>query len=193
MCIGLVSFSQTNFNVFNVRKLDSIPIPEFMGVKIEGSRTEIISKLKAKGFNPAQTSSQNKNATILKGFVGNKECEVYVSFTPKTNLAWKLTCYLPKQTDWYSLKNEYNHYLTLLTEKYGEPNSKFDFFSRPYYEGDGYEMLAVSLDKCNYSAFWNNNLYLQITKFEQVAISYENPINGDLKDKEKSQIESNVF
>ena len=65
MCIGLVSFSQTNFNVFNVRKLDSIPIPEFMGVKIEGSRTEIISKLKAKGFNPAQTSSQNKNATIL--------------------------------------------------------------------------------------------------------------------------------
>ena len=42
----------------------------------------------------------------------------------------------------------------LFTKKYGEPKDHFEFFSSPYYEGDGYELQALRKEKCNYISFW---------------------------------------
>jgi hypothetical protein len=131
----------------------------------------------------------------MEGFVGDRNLEVYIKCTPITKTVWGFNVYLPKQTSWSSLKREYEEYLDVLSKKYGEPETKYNFFSSPYKEGDGDEMTAVAVDKCTYSAFWtkNSGLWISISKFKQVVISYENKSNSDLDDKEKSEIKEKIF
>jgi len=166
---------------------------EFMGVKVEGDKATFISKFKAKGF--IITRAENSNVVTMKGTVGGKQYELLISSTPKTKQVWKVSVYLPEATSWSTLKSEYEDYLGILTEKYGEPEKKYSFFSSPYDEGDGYEMSAIKLEKCNYSAFWSSSvgIYIAISKFQQVRISYENEKNSALDDLEKKQINSQIF
>jgi hypothetical protein len=164
---------------------------EFMGVKVEGSRSQITEAFKAKGFTVLQNSPEN-NVVTMKGTVNSNTVELYASFTPRSNKCWALTVFLPEKTSWYSLKDQYKDYLNILIEKYGEPNNKYSFFSSPYYEGDGYELQAVRLEKCTYSAFWSN-VSIQISKFKQVKIHYENATNAALDDEEKKKVNLNNF
>ena len=117
---------------------------------------------------------------------------IYIN-TPISKKVWKFAVYLPAQTSWYSIKNQYQAKLSTLKDKYGEPKSSYENFINPYYEGDGYEMSAVTLDKVNYSAFWDNGISIEISKYKQVKICYENAENSALDDTEKTKIESKVF
>ena len=85
--------------------------------------------------------------------------------------------------------------MDVLSKKYGEPESTYNFFSSPYKEGDGDEMTAVAVDKCSYSAFWTktSGLWISISKFKQVVISYENITNSNLHTKEKNEIKKHIF
>jgi hypothetical protein len=127
--------------------------------------------------------------------VNGTEYELFISFTPKTKQVWKLSVFLPEVTSWSRIKSEYENYLGLLTEKYGSPEKAYTFFSTPYYEGDGYEMSAIKLEKCHYSAFWSDSIgiWIEISKFQQVKIVYENAKNSAINDFEKKQINSQIF
>jgi len=166
---------------------------EFMGVKVEGDNATFISKFKAKGF--IITYAENQNVVTMKGAVGGKQYELLISSTPKTKQVWRISVYLPEATSWSIIKSEYEDYLGVLTEKYGAPEKKYSFFSSPYNEGDGYEMNAIKLEKCYYSAFWSDSvgIMIKISKFQQVQISYENEKNSALNDLEKKQINSQIF
>jgi len=164
---------------------------EFMGVKVEGTRTQIIEAFKAKGFRVTKNSPEEKSI-IMKGIINSKEIELFASFTPQSKKCWAFNVYLPEQTSWYDIKKEYNDYLDILIDKYGQPNNKYNFFSSPYYEGDGYEMSALRLEKCTYAAFWDF-VSIQISKFKQVKIHYENATNAALDDEEKKKINLNNF
>lgn len=164
---------------------------EFMGIKVDGKKSELIAKFKEKGFKVVNNA---KGSLIMDGgSIGTTPIELVIIFTPKTEVAWKFAVYLPKQTEWYTLKAEYNKYKELFTSKYGEPESDYHFFSSPYYEGDGYEMSALGIEKCTYSCYWKDYYSIEISKYKQVKISYENPTNTLLNRKEKSEIETNSF
>ena len=163
---------------------------EFMGVKVDGSKQTISSQFVGKGMKRIESS--NPNTLVFNGYVNGSLIELYVAFTPKSNLAWKFMVYLPKCTDWYELKGSYNKYLELFTDKYGEPNSSYSTFLSPYYEGDGYEMSAVGINKCLYSAFWDK-YSVEITEYKQVRLVYENSDNALIKKNESDQISNANF
>lgn len=171
--------------------INNLNAQEFMGVKVDGSMNNIIQKLSAKGFS-VHKKNVDQNNLIMKGNVGSEKVEIYAFFTPISKVCWKLKVFLPEQTTWYKLKSQYESMLENLTEKYGEPTNTYNFFSSPYYEGDGYEMSAVALEKVTYSAFWKE-VYIEITKFKQVAVNYENEVNTEKMSEEKKKQTLNAF
>lgn len=163
---------------------------EVMGIKVDGLRTEVINKFKAKGFKIIGTP--DLKALTMEGVISGQKYEVIIVNTPTSKKVWKIAVYLPKQTDWYDIKSTYTKFYNMLVEKYGEPNSSYTGFSSPYYEGDGYEMTGVGVGKCNYSAFWDF-VYIEISQFKQVSLSYENAINSELNILENKNIDNKNF
>ncbi len=108
-----------------------------------------------------------------------------------------MVAYLDEDISWSSLKYTYMRFLEILTDKYGNPDGSNESFTTPYYEGDGYELSAVGLDKVNYSAYWLNksamNLGVEISTFKQVKLTYENKELMSLKRTEQAQIEASAF
>jgi len=169
---------------------------EFLGIKVDGKRDAVINAFKLKGFKVNPDYDVNKDLVIrMNGEAGGKRLEVAIVCTPKSKTVWKFSVYLSKQSSWYSLKNDYEEYLKLLSDKYGEPKSKYAFFSSPYEEGDGYEMTAVAVEKCIYAAYWSNQIgiSIKISKYNQVNIGYENAVNSALDDKETAELDKTIF
>jgi len=166
----------------------------FNGVEISGPSSVFISKLKEKGY---KFSKSMELTTILKGTINFEEVELFVYETPKSKQVFKMSIYFGDQETWKSIKSQYDRLLVMLTDKYGEPDGSYEGFKSPYYEGDGYEMSAITQEKCNYSAYWLNkgnlSLSLEITKFKEVRIAYENVTNMQLYKKEKAEQDKKIF
>ena len=161
---------------------------KFMGIPINGTCYQLAQKIAAKGFQlkPIEGKAATPSSTHIKlmgTFAGIDNCEIYVIGTKGTKTAWKVVVYLPEEDKWSDIKYQYNKFKESLEKKYGEPDDDFHFFSSPYYEGDGYEMSAIELEECHYSAFWDNGIYIMISKFCQVKICYEDPINSEKDEK----------
>jgi hypothetical protein len=169
----------------------------FDGVQISGNVSSVIEKFKAKGYtNLAKYETSYK----MNGKLFGEKVELWIHCTPVTKQTCKVVVYFPKRIGWQTIKSEYFEYRAILIDKYGDPESSFDFFSDPYYEGDGYEMNAVQLEKCTYASFWdapqdspNTYLAIRISEFSQVSVSYENQKNRTLREKEKNQRNKSVF
>lgn len=66
--------------------------------------------------------------------------------------------------------------VTQFSIKYGSPTSHYEFFKDPYYDGDGYELQALELDKCTYFTIWKldyGNISIQMSSNASLWISYE--------------------
>jgi hypothetical protein len=163
---------------------------EFIGIKIDGDLKTVLNKFVTKGFKIKYSSVPN--VTTATGYYSGTLFEVNIVSTPITKKVWKFAVYLPKKYDWTTLKSEYTSYRSSLIEKYGLPNSSYSGFTTPYYEGDGYEITGVSVNKCNYSTYWDN-MSIEISQFQQIRITYENSVNADLYELEKNNINQNIF
>lgn len=167
----------------------------FNGVAISGSSSNAIAQFKAKGFRVTDASMQG--ATIMKGNIGIEPVEIFIFETPKTKQVFKISIYFQEEKTWPSIKKTYTRYLETLSNKYGQPDYTYASFTNPYYEGDGYEMSAVELEKCDYSSVWlnkdNTNISVEISKYKQVKIIYENVINIALYKKERDALNQNIF
>ena len=170
-------------------------IPEFLGIEVDGKRDEVIEKFKAKGF--IVKGDIDKGPIVsMKGSAGNLNFELMIVSTPKSKIVRKFVVYLPEQSSWNSLLDYYTRYKKTLTDKYGNPGDSFDFFSSPYKLGDGYEMTAVAAEKATYAAYWTLKGYtlsIEISKWKQVKIAYENENNSKIAEKEQKDIDSNIF
>jgi hypothetical protein len=68
---------------------------------------------------------------------------------------------------------------TTLSKKYGPAQKSFQFFSAPYYDGDGYEETAFRVGKATFASYWhsptnqNAGIALDITKSMVVSVQYE--------------------
>lgn len=175
--------------------VSSVPQAQtFDGVKIDGKLSNAIMSYRTKGY---ILQKSTENFAIMKGKVAGNNIEMYIFTTPKTHVVCKVKVYLPKRDSWSSIKAEYENFLELFAEKYGQPDNSYNTFKSPYYEGDGYEMLAVSTGNTLYGSFWFNrgnlSMGLLISKFEQIEISYENDINMDINKRESESMISNSF
>jgi hypothetical protein len=105
--------------------------------------------------------------------------------------------YFEEEVSWSLLKRTYNKFVNILTDKYGSPTGNLESFKDPYYEGDGYETSALTLEKVNWFTYWSNqpNLYLlvEISKYKQVKIVYENSKLTDLATEEYKKVDSKIF
>jgi hypothetical protein len=181
----LIALAFVSFNSFS---------QSFDGVPISGDLPTAIAKFRAKGYTIDQYVN---NGVVMKGRVANNSVEVFVMTTPKSKKVFKMVVFMDEQTSWVSLKSEYYKYKNILTEKYGNPDEKYDFFTSPYFEGDGYELQAVGLEKANYAAYWfkrdNLTLGVEISKFKQIKLIYENNQMMEIKNREQADIENNSF
>lgn len=164
----------------------------FKGIPMDCDLITFVSKLEAKGFTNQRNTSET-SAWVKGNFAGIDDCEILILSTSTSKLVWKVVVYFPERISWYSLKREYNNFKDSYTEKYGKPNS-YEYFSQPYYEGDGYELQALKLEKCTYESFFKTTLgyiCLSIYKTNQVKVSYEDAVNVILKSSEKEKKVSN--
>lgn len=165
----------------------------FDGVLIDGDMPSTLAKFKAKGYVHQKTED---GVAILKGKVASLyDVELFVFATPKSKKVCKVVAYLSEHKSWYSIKSEYEKFLGMLTDKYGVPDSKYDFFTSPYFEGDGFEMTALSAEKCTYAAYWfgksNTTISVEISSYKQVKLVYENESNMAIRKREIESLSSN--
>jgi len=83
----------------------------------------------------------------MNGKFAGKYCEIIITSTPKTNTVWKVSAYFPKETSWLSIKSSYDSYKDQYQQKYGIPSKSYNFFSDPYFEGDGYVFMINNTKK----------------------------------------------
>jgi helix-turn-helix protein len=162
---------------------------EFLGIKVGGNLNEVVAKFKLKGF---KVTSPDNLSPLLVGKAGITQVELVISSTPITKTVYQFSVYLPKRNDWDEIKAEYQDYLKTLTDKYGSPNDTFNFFISPYKEGEGDEMNAITMEKCRYVALWEN-IILEISKYKQVEIDYQNKNNFEVRDREIAKLKKDAF
>jgi hypothetical protein len=184
ICLSLVTLFSAQAQVFN-------------GVKIDGNVQTVINQFKEKGFILNTPTGALDNIKTMKGMLSGQLVELVIISTPKTKLAAKIVVYLPELKSWNSLISSYNKYLELLTQKYGNPSQTIENWIKPYYEGDGYEIQALENEKAIYRTFWNRinnlNILLEISKYKEIHIAYENDKNMDLAMAEKNEVDSTIF
>ena len=165
---------------------------EFMGVSISGNKSDCVAKFTAKGF---KYKKEVGNTVVMEGKLQSQNVDLFITSTPTSKQVWKFTVYYPEETSWFGIKGSYKDLKETLTEKYGKPES-YEYFSKPYEEGDGYETTAIKIEKCSYSSFWRaDNLIvaLEISKYMQLKLSYESQTGVSKRDEEQSKIDKNTF
>jgi len=164
------------------------------GVPISGDFNIAVQNFKNKGFILKKTIEEG---AILKGKMGINQVELFIFKTPITKKFYKAVVYMEEESGWYSLKRTYNKFVDLFVEKYGTYTGYLETFQDPYYEGDGYEVSALTQEKLDWFTYWQNqpNLYLmvQISKYKQVKIVYENNKLTDLATDEYKKLNSRIF
>lgn len=164
------------------------------GVPISGDFNIAVQNFKNKGF---VVKNLPEEGAILKGKMGVNQVELFIFKTPITKKFYKAVVYMEEEVGWYSLKRTYDKFVNLFVDKYGDYSGYLEKFKDPYYEGDGYEMTALSQEKVDWFTYWNNqpNLYLsvEISKFKQVKIVYENNVLTDLATEEYKKVNSRIF
>lgn len=165
----------------------------FDGVEIGGPISVAIEKFKAKGYKLVE---KYETGARMVGKVGVYQVELYLTKTPKSGKFAKIGLYFDKRISWSSLLSDYNRMKEIIVDKYGIPTSDYETFVNPFYLGDGYEMTAVKIEKCIYASYWlmdTMNISLEISKFAQVNLSYENVANMDLLSRERAEKERSIF
>ncbi len=155
---------------------------KFMGVEIAGDYKSFKDSLESKGF-----IYTNSFETMHKfyGKFTNEIVQLEVLATPRTNKVCKVIAYFPEKDTWSDLKKDYFAKKKLYSEKY-PIDRDFEFFMSPYDDGDGYEMRAVSLEKCRFISFFlaiGGHIIVKIDKSSQVKVVYEDRVN--IKDAQK--------
>lgn len=153
----------------------------FDGIPISGDFNSTLQKFKLKGY-------VVEDLTPEGAILNFKNMGINLLKTPLTNKVFKAVVYLPERNNWVDLKSEFNKYHILFIEKYGKTSDRANFFNLPYVEGDGKEIQALKNENCNYWSYWEGingaNYCVQISKYNQIKIIYENNTNSLLKEKE---------
>lgn len=150
-----------------------------LGVPISGNVSTTVANLKAKGF---KFVKQDKYFVTMSGKIDYVPVELYVYNTPISKQTCKFIIYFDERESWLSLKSDYDKFVSKLTNKYGSADKVIEEFITPYELGDGYELSAVGLEKAVFISYWfaggyersNLSIAVEISKFKQLKVVYEN-------------------
>lgn len=163
----------------------------FRQLPITGDINTFINNLESLGYTVELPFTNEYNVAVLKGkFAGINDCKVIAVATPLTKIVCRVVVSLPEQQVWFKLKSDYNEFKEKLTKKYGKPQS-YEFFTDPYYEGDGYEMSALSSEKCNFSSYFDDKdgtIVVRLNTEGCVGIVYEDKYNSSIGESERNNI-----
>lgn len=165
----------------------------FDGVPVNGDLDVYIKKMGDKKYTLVKSL---EGGAIMNGYLANRLVEIYINVTPKTRQVNRVSIYFNEWKDWQMLKTDYNNITSVFLDKYGNPDASYNEFFPPY--GDaGTEMTAVENEKALFQCYWwekdGANLAVQISKYKQVKIVYENIKNTDLFDVEEMAIKKAKF
>lgn len=120
----------------------------FKGVPIDGPLTTFVGKLKQKGLKHVGTEN---GASLLKGnFASYKDCTIAASAYDNGDVN-KVIVVFPSRKTWSDLYHNYASLKSMLTEKYGNPETveeTFQGYDQPSDDGD--RMYKVQFDECRY-------------------------------------------
>lgn len=158
---------------------------EFRGIPIDGHIDDFVRKMKAIGYVEGERTS---SAVLMTGDFANHSVSIGILTTPKSHKVYTIAISFEKQSSWSSIKSRYFDFKELYTSKYGKPSKVIERFKDPYYEGDGYEMQALKLDKCTYASIFdlpNGKVYLGMGSDTTVSLFYVDSINDALNESEE--------
>ena len=153
------------------------------GIPIDGNINTFVNKLKNAGLKQNTLFSESLGRTILEGdFAELHNCK-WAFLSTKNGTVCKVIIMSDYITGWFSCKEKYNEMKALLNTKY-ELIGSYEYFKNPYYDGDGYELSALSQKKGDWQCFFKCeegviNLVLDAvdTREGYINISYEDNIN----------------
>lgn len=161
----------------------------FKGIPIDGNVNDFAAGLSKEGF--TQIRDLEDNSILLNGRFADFDAVIILQAIPKSKTIWKVLVITKEAyTSWSSIKADFEKYKELYTKKYGKPSNDFHFFSPPYYEGDGYEMQALKLDKCSYFTVFElpeGPISLKIEQEGFIVFGYEDRINAKIMVSESEQ------
>lgn len=154
------------------------------GIPIDGSTTSFVAKLRAAGLTTNTKYSQALGRPILDGdFANLKDCK-YSFLETSDGTVCKVLIMSDYITGWYSCKSKYNDLKDLLKSKY-KVDGEYEAFRNPYYEGDGYELSAISQEKAIWKTFFScdeGNISVSIEASDSregyISVVYEDKINA---------------
>ena len=161
----------------------------FEGIPITGTLESFVQKLGAKGFRKMYSG---ESCVAFKGdFAGYSGCKILVFRIPNRNIVHEVGVFLPEESSWTRLEEQYNQFKDMLTIKYGEPASHSETFK----EGastfnDDAKMISLKEGNCDYEAEWKvDNGYIRVKIFLSdtdggyIRLGYFDKINDALAPK----------
>ncbi|MCR5070144.1 MAG: hypothetical protein K6A78_10205 [Prevotella sp.] len=161
---------------------------KFKGIPITGDIGSFEIKLKECGFK--EILHENDGFMMEGSFAGKDDAKIIVFASPKTHTTCRIYVLLDVGTTWNSLKTAYSNYVELFKYKYGKPRDNIELFSRPYYEGDGYELQAVRNEKCHYITGFSvplGYISVSISNNCKIKIVYEDRKNAQIEVEERKR------
>lgn len=156
---------------------------KFMGIEMNCAVDIAMLDLEKKGF---EIIDIRKEGYIMSGKFIYRNALVTLHATPKTNLFYRANIFFNEHTSWYSLKSEFLEVVKYYKAKYKSISSSRTFID-PYYEGDGYELQGVSMDKCFYYERFEaegGKISIEISDMKRVQIRYEDKNNAKKNEQE---------
>lgn len=156
---------------------------KFMGIEMNCAVDIAMLDLEKKGF---EIIDIRKEGYIMSGKFIDRNALVTLHATPKTNLFYRANIFFNEHNSWYSLKSEFLEVVKYYKAKYKSISSSRTFID-PYYEGDGYELQGVSMDKCFYYERFEaegGKISIEISDMKRVQIRYEDKNNAKKNEQE---------
>ena len=156
---------------------------KFMGIEMNCAVDIAMLDLEKKGF---EIIDIRKEGYIMSGKFIDRNALVTLHATPKTNLLYRANIFFNEHTSWYSLKSEFLEVVKYYKAKYKSISSSRTFID-PYFEGDGYELQGVSMDKCFYYERFQaegGKISIEISDMKRVQIRYEDKNNAKKNEQE---------
>jgi hypothetical protein len=171
----------------------------YNGIKVGQSLEITKAAVLAKGFKFIKKHTENSYTYQKK--INGLLVKLHLVVTPNSNVVWKFLVYVDENTSWYDSKKSYINMMDILSKKYGAPSNTLVEWENPYYEGDGYEMQAIYLNKCKMLTFFNdeegNFITLDIGAFTVdktiIMIHYENKNAHKIKEKETERVNQQIY
>lgn len=172
---------------------------KFMGIPINGTPYAFTQKMAAKGFKH-YPSEDTDGYNLYKGkFAGYNDCIIEAMKFNNTVYAIAISIPINTNNTWNGIKSAYLKIRNNIYNKYNIINvDTNEYFDKPYYEGDGYELTAIFAEACHFTTIFtvDNNASQIITRIgdaSSIYLFYLDGINYQrYDDYKKNQLSSDL-